>query len=79
MISFDCPNSVFPFYTLDDDDFELEMYQMQHGRVNFDEERLLNLKLNPLHRNFHKNLTLSSNLDPDSNFHNEKFNCDFLN
>ena len=79
MISFDCPNSVFPFYTLDDDDFELEMYQMQHGRVNFDEERLLNLKLNPLHCNFHKNLTLSSNLDPDSNFHNEKFNCDFFN
>ncbi|CAB3982666.1 Hypothetical predicted protein [Paramuricea clavata] len=55
------------------------MYQMQHSRVNFDEERLLSLKLNPLHRNLHKNLTLSSNLDPDSNFRDEKFNCDFFN
>ena len=65
-----------PFSSLDNDSFELEMYQLSHGRVNFEADRLLNLKLNPLHCNQQYTSTLTSNLDPDSNFLND-LNCDF--
>jgi hypothetical protein len=47
------------------------------GRVNFEAERLLSLKFNPLHYNNQKSLTLSRNLDPDSNFSGDSLNCDF--
>ena len=62
---------------LDDDSFELELFEMQHGRVNFEAESLMNLKCNPLHLKNQKNLTLTHNIDPDSNFPNETLNCDF--
>ena len=60
-----------PFSSLDNDSFELEMYELSHGRVNFEADRLLNLKLNPLHCNQQYTSTLTSNLDPDSNFLND--------
>jgi hypothetical protein len=62
---------------LDDDSFELLLFEMQHGRVNFEAERLVNLKCNPLHFKNQKNLTLTHNIDSDSNFSNETLNCDF--
>jgi hypothetical protein len=60
-----------PFSSLNNYSFELEMYELSHGRVNFEADRLLNLKLNPLHYNQQYTSTLTSNLDPDSNFLND--------
>jgi hypothetical protein len=37
-----------PFNQLDDDSFELALYEMTNGRVNLDEDRLAYLKFNPL-------------------------------
>ena len=53
------------------------MYKLSHGPVNFDSDRLSCLKLNPLSLDNYKGLSLSNNLDPDSNFFSDVFNCDF--
>ena len=45
--------------------------------MNFDSDRLSCLKLNPLSSDNYKGLSLSNNLDPDSNFFSDVFNCDF--
>lgn len=70
-------HSVFPFNHLDDDSFNLVIYELSNGPVNFDEDRLSCLKFNPLLLDNHKNLDLSSDLDPDSNFFSDSFNCDY--
>ena len=70
-------DSVLPFNHLDDDSFNLAIYELSFGPVIFDEDRLLSLKFNPLlpGNNAHS-LALSSDLDPDSNFYSNAFNCD---
>lgn len=57
-----------PFNQLDDESFELAMYEMANGRVNLDADRLACLKLNPLSFDNYRNLSLSQNIDPESNF-----------
>ena len=71
-------DSVLPFNHLDDDSFNLAIYELSFGPVIFDEDRLLSLKFNPLlpGNNAHS-LALSSDLDPDSNFYSNAFNCDY--
>jgi hypothetical protein len=56
---------------------QLVMYEMSHGPVNFDSDRHSCLKLNPLSLDNYKGLSLSNNLDSDSNFFSDVFNCDF--
>ena len=36
-------SSVLPFYTLDDDSFNLEIFELNIGPVNFEIDRLKNL------------------------------------
>jgi len=45
--------------------------------VNFNSDRLLSLKFNPLIPG-NRNLALSSDLDPDSNFNFDMFRCDYF-
>jgi hypothetical protein len=50
---------------------------MSHGRVNFESERLFNLKLNPLNCNSQQLSAITQNVDPDSNLTGNVLNCDF--
>ena len=66
-----------PFNHLDDDSFELVMYEMSNGPVNFDSDRLASLKCNPLSLDKYTNLSLSHDINPDSNFFSDTFNCEY--
>lgn len=59
--------SIFPFNHLDDDDFELALYELAHGSLNYDFDRLATLHFNPLFRN--SSSDLFQDLDPDTNFY----------
>ena len=59
--------SIFPFNHLDDDDFELALYELAHGSLNYDFDRLATLHFNPLFGN--SSSDLFQDLDPDTNFY----------
>ena len=59
--------SVLPFNHLDDSSFNLAPYELSHGLLNCDVDRLETLLFNPTERPELCN-PLSSHLDPDSNF-----------
>jgi len=71
-----CTDSL-PFCHLDDDEFSVAIYELANGTVNFNSDRLLSLKFNPLIPG-KRNLALSSDLDPDSNFNFDMFRCDYF-
>ena len=49
---------------------------MDNGPINFDLERLSTLHFNPLLTGYDENLALYNDLDPDSYFCFDKFNCE---
>jgi hypothetical protein len=53
------------------------MYEMSNGPVNFDSDRLASLKCNPLSLDKYTNLSLSHDINPDSNFFSDTFNCEY--
>ena len=59
--------SSLPFNHLDDTSFNLAIYELSHGPINCDSDRLSMLLFNPIERPELCN-PLSSYLDPDSNF-----------
>ena len=59
--------SVLPFNHLDDSSFNLALYELSHGLLNCDVDRLETFLFNPTERPELCN-PLSSHLDPDSNF-----------
>ena len=63
------------FCHLDDDEFSVAIYELANGTVNFNSDRLFSLKFNPLIPG-NRNLALSSDLDPDSNFNFDTVSCD---
>lgn len=66
-----------PFYDLDDESFQLALFESHYGRVNFDPDRLSSLNYNPLFTNTNRHLTLSGDLDPDSNFYPDSNCCNY--
>lgn len=52
------------------------IYELANGPIKFDETRLSSLKFNPLTPG-NSNLTLSSDLDPDSNFDFDKLHSEY--
>jgi hypothetical protein len=67
---------VFPFSGLDDQEFNLLIFEMQNGSINYDADRLDCLHFNPfLQGDIY--LTLSSDLDPDLNMFNHTNNCNY--
>ena len=60
-------SSVLAFNQLDDSLFNLVLYEMYHGPVNYDGNRLESPLLNPIDRPELGNI-LSNYLDADSNF-----------
>ena len=59
--------SFFPFNHLDDSSFNLALYEISHGPLNFNSNRLETLLFNPIEQPELSN-SLSSYLNPDSNF-----------
>ena len=58
---------LFPFNQLDDSSFNLALYEISHGPLNFSSNRLETLLFNPIEQPELSN-SLSSCLNPDSNF-----------
>ena len=67
-----------PFYNLDDDQFRLTLFEfMNGGTINFDPDRLAQLKFNPLLCESYKNFSLCKDNDPDVNFYLENSSCKY--
>ena len=70
--------SSLPFYNLDDDQFRLTLYEfMNGGTVNFDPDRLAQLKFNPLLCECYKNFSFCKDNDLDMNFYLENSSCEY--
>jgi hypothetical protein len=72
-------SEVFPFHGLDDDSFNLEIFELNTGPVNFNTDSLASLSYNPLFANANQLLTLANDADPDSHFYCDlNYFCDYL-
>ena len=70
--------SVFPFNHLDDISFSAALYEMSHGPIIFDFDRLDTLVFNPV-EHLSSAHSLSSNLDPDLNFYaTSPYTCNYM-
>ena len=67
-----------PFYGLDDLEFNLEIFELCNGHINFNYDRLINLNYNPLLSTNHSPI-FSDDLDPDTNFYGSpNDHCDYV-
>ena len=58
-----------PFFNLDDDEFQLAIFEyLNGGSIKFNADGLSSLKFNPLLCEWYKNFSLCKDFDPDSNF-----------
>ena len=57
---------IFPFFGLDNQEFDLLLFELQNGLIYYDADKLNCLHFNPFLQG-NDFLTLSSDLDPDSN------------
>ena len=67
---------VFPFSELDDQEFNLLIFEMQNGSIKYNADRLDCLHFNPFLQGDNY-LTLSSDLDPDLNMFNHTNDCNY--
>ena len=58
---------LFPFNHLDNSSFNLALYELSHGPLNSNSNHLVTLLFNPIEQSELSN-SLSSHLNPDSNF-----------
>ena len=68
--------SEFPFNHLDDVSFNLALYELAHGPMRFNNDRLECLYFNPISNS---NTVISSDIDPDSNFLILTSKCSYYN
>ena len=71
------PPNTLPFTDLDEDTFQLEIFEFNHGPVNFDPDRLTSLYFNPLMVDTNRNIALNSDLDPDINIYADSRRCQY--
>ena len=69
--------SALPLCGLDDENFQLTLFENSNGSVNFDPERLASLKFNSFLSTTYKNFSLCKDLDPDHNFYRESDDCKY--
>lgn len=69
-------SGVLPFCHIEDHDFNIVIYELANGPGKFNEARLSILEFNPL-KPGNRNMALSSDLDPDSNFNFDKLHCQY--
>ena len=68
-----------PFYDIDQDSFNLAMFERQNGTINFGNDRLASLSYNPLLSNTNQQRKLMRDYDPDSYFFADHFTEDQFN
>ena len=71
------PDHTLPFNALDDYSFNLAIYELQHGPVRYDPDRLSSLNYDPLFSSHNLSLTRSDDIDPDVNFCSDDVHCDY--
>jgi hypothetical protein len=72
-------SEVLPFHGLDDGSFNLEIFELNTGPVNFNTSVLASLSYNPLFANANQHLTLANDADPDSHFYCDlNYFCDYF-
>ena len=71
------PDHTLPFNALDDYSFNLAIYELQHGPVRYDPDRLSSLNYDPLFSSHNLSLTRSDDIDPDVNFCTDDVHCDY--
>lgn len=70
--------NTLPFHHLDDDSFRFVLYEQFNGSIHFDVDRLSSLKFNLLLSEVNRKLlTPRNDFDPDTNFYNDSFNCEY--
>ena len=69
--------SVLPFSNLDNDEFNLMTYELNHGRIIYDPTALSMLHFNPfiLDQNRNQNFVFSYDIDPDDNMLGKPSRC----
>lgn len=68
-----------PFSHLNDEEFNLVLYEFANGSVSFDEDRLSSLVFNPLLFDYNNNLTMWADLDADTNYYSQaSLSCDYF-
>ena len=63
-------NTLLPFGQVDDNGFNIALYEMSHGPLNYDTDRLQSLLYNPIEEFTSTNNSLLGSLDPDANLIN---------
>jgi len=66
-------SQALPFTHLDDEEFNLIIYELTNGRINFDQDRLQSLSFNPLLFQSKNKFRFNSDLDPDQNFFDQLY------
>ena len=61
---------ILPFNQLDDTAFNIALYEMSHGPLNYDTDRLQSLLYNPVEQQISTANSLLNSLDPDMNLIN---------
>ena len=63
-------STILPFNQLDDTAFNIALYEMSHGPLNYDTDRLQSLLYNPVEQQISTANSLLNSLDPDMNLIN---------
>jgi hypothetical protein len=58
-----------PFANLNENSFQTYIYELDHGLINYDFDKLTLLSYNPFACTINQNLALSPELDPDANLY----------
>jgi hypothetical protein len=59
---------ILPFVHLDDNSYDIAIYELAHGPVNYNTDRLETLLFNPVHSSHSSASIFLNNLDPEQNF-----------
>jgi hypothetical protein len=63
------PMDALPFYSLDDTELAIEIFEQQNGFIHFNHDRLISLNYNPLFSSANHRPIFSHDLDPDLHFY----------
>jgi hypothetical protein len=71
-------STILPFNQLDDTAFNIALYEMSHGPLNYDTDRLQSLLYNPVEQQISTANSLLNSLDPDMNLINSPSASEYM-
>ncbi|CAB4028003.1 Hypothetical predicted protein, partial [Paramuricea clavata] len=71
-------STILPFNQLDDTAFNIALYEMSHGPLNYDTDRLQSLLYNPVEQQISTANSLLNTLDPDMNLINSPSASEYM-